>query len=151
MVKAALVIFISCFLWICGTRVADNGFNRTIALANGGLGNIEIWLPPQLDTSFTWKFVSDHSCGDKIKTRWASSKYSIGKESGEFYLTRHDSLYQFTVSQHANLKCSLPADFSVDGKMLEHRKAYFRAIDVSMAFDIDTIARINGKDFIVLG
>ena len=146
--KLALVILISCFLWNCSEPSPDNGVERTIELANG-LSTMNIWLPQRFDTSFTWLDASDHSCGDKTKTRWADSRYSIEKENGEFYFSKFDSLYQFTVSQNTNPDCRVPAD--VNAEWQKARREHHTAVDVKIVLNIDTITEINGKDFIVFG
>lgn len=69
------------------------------------LGKMSILLPSEFDTLYTWVNFSDCDCCDIKMYRFASSNYSLLKETGMFHARIPDSLFQFTIFHKAKRNC----------------------------------------------
>lgn len=121
------------------------GFKSQRISLDNNLGNIQLFVPNDLDTFYSWIRYSDYSCGHKQMYRFSDRRFQLIKESGWIFNEKIDSLKQITVS-HA-LKSHCKERFaSARSKKFEENLKYQFGSDSSRK----EIKNINGRDFYIL-
>ena len=103
-IKTLLIICIIVAISSCETnKIADSRL-ETFFLQDS-LFSIDISVPIELDSFYTWIDSDDISCGHLRKYRFSDSKYPIIKESGFIHKTFPDSSYRLTFSHIDKYDC----------------------------------------------
>jgi len=129
-------------------RISDSRL-QTFFLEDS-LFRVDVNVPMQLDSFYTWTDYDDTSCGILRKYRFSDSEYPVFKESGFFYPTYPDSSYRLTFSHIYKYDCQ-----NSEGKVnlqeivtgLEERAKKYR-FDFKL-FSLDNV-NINGLPFDII-
>ncbi|MDJ1495917.1 hypothetical protein QNI19_23485 [Cytophagaceae bacterium DM2B3-1] len=119
------------------------------------LGTIEIYLPPELDSSYQWISYTDFApCGHEYRYRFIDKRYSALAETGFIYLKQPDSLYQFTIFHMQDKNCI--QNFNLNKKKLsgiinkisDHNKAFQK--EGHLIWEEKSIKEIEGRKYLLL-
>lgn len=114
------------------------------------LFSIELEVPIELDSFYSWVDYDDTSCGHERKYRFSDSRYPIFQESGFFYLTYPDSSYRLTIS-HVNKYACTDRNWKADlQKIIWAYEARAKMDTVSFKVYSAEEAEINGATFQIL-
>lgn len=103
-VRILLIICLVVAISSCEKNKNTNLKSETF-FTEDSLFRIELDVPLELDSFYTWIDYNDTSCGHRRKYRFSDSRYPIFKESGFFYLSYPDSTYRLTFSHIDKYDC----------------------------------------------
>lgn len=122
---------------------------KSIRLANG-LGVVSIYLPPELDTFYTFINFGEYHCAEVKLHRFFSKKYGCAPSpSVDFdYSDMPDSAYQFSIVQTYNKDCE--QFINIDEGMMKNIEDMYTNLNKYIAGNRKyTMKEINGNKFII--
>lgn len=130
---------------------ADYGLKKIVL--QDSLAIVEIYVPIELDTFFEWIHISDNTCDDLKKYRFASRTLPVVAENGFFY-DLPDSAYQLTINHVDRYRCKYGQLKNLDsvylsGRIARIKREYAEIGDSSESID-GKVDVYNNARFIVM-
>ncbi len=130
-------------------RNDNNDWSKESFILQDSKHQIEVNIPTELDSFYTWVDYNDTGCGCRRRYRFSSSKQPIFQESGFFQLEHPDSSYRVTFSHYYYPDCF--GQWKVD---LDHIVAFYKKGAEMDSVDLKVFSakriNINGIPFDVL-
>jgi hypothetical protein len=118
---------------------------------NNNIGKISIQLPSTLDTFFSWTYLSDFRCGNRIKHRFANSKCNLWEESEFFRYVNFDTvqLDQVTFTQLKYPDCDTNNTNKIDQKFVDNYCESNFLMNKNLHWIFKNTVSINNRDYAV--
>ena len=145
-----LIIFTSCHDSTKSNHESRKNVKEWIIPLENNLGSISISLSDNFDTLFKWTQYSD--CGDPCahtNYRIQQKNFPIFKESGFYYKSLKDSVYQFTI-KHAKITHDNSTSDTFIVNQYAHKLKDEEFENLSGKYLIDTLITLNKKPFSVI-
>jgi hypothetical protein len=147
---STIIIFTSCHDFPKSNDVSRKNLKEWKIPLDNNLGTISISLSDNFDTLFKWTQYSD--CGDPCahtNYRVQPKNFPVFKESGFYYKSLKDSVYQFTI-KHAKITFVNPTNDTLVLNHYTHKLKDEAFENLSGKYLIDTLITLNKKPFSVI-